>query len=194
MRGIIVFVKNPELGKVKTRLASTLGDTTALEIYNKLVDYTRNVLVEIKNANLYVFYSSFIDTEDGWSNDIFDKRLQVEGGLGPKITSAIQSTFEECDQVVIIGSDCPQLTSSHIEDAFEKLKTHNVVIGPSHDGGYYLLGMGNYYPELFQDIAWSTNTVCQETLQKAKSIDLNSCKLETLSDVDYEEDWVKFGF
>lgn len=194
MRGIIVFVKNPELGKVKTRLASTLGKEKALEIYNKLIEYTRNVLVKIQTANIYVFYSSFVDFEDEWSNDIFEKRLQADGGLGTKITSAVKKIFEDCNQVIIIGSDCPQLTSSHIEDAFIKLETHNVVIGPSEDGGYYLLAMDSYYPGLFHDINWSTDTVCDETLQKAKYLGLNSCKIETLSDIDYEEDWEKYGF
>jgi len=194
LRGIIVFVKNPELGKVKTRLANTLGDEKALEIYNKLIDYTRNVLIDIDGANRYIYYSSFIDNEDEWSSKIFEKRLQVDGDLGSKMTTAIKSVFEQCDQVIIIGSDCPQLTSSHINTAFEKLNDHNVVVGPSLDGGYYLLGMDSYYSELFEDIEWSTASVCEETLQRARNSDLSSCKIEALSDVDYEEDWLKFGF
>lgn len=194
MRGIIVFVKNPELGKVKTRLASTLGDEKALEIYNKLVGYTRGILLEVDSTNKYVFYSSFIDEEDDWSNDVFEKRLQVSGDLGTKITKAVQHIFETCDQVVIIGSDCPQLQSQGIKEAFSKLDTSNIVIGPSQDGGYYLLGMDDFYPELFQDINWSTETVCAETLQKAETLNLKSTKLEVLSDVDFEEDWVKYGF
>lgn len=194
MRGIIVFVKNPELGKVKTRLAATLGDEKALEVYNKLIGYTRSILLEVDHTEKYVFYSSFIDNEDEWSNDIFEKKLQVSGGLGTKIAKAVQHIFESCDQVVIIGSDCPQLTSIGIKEAFNELETSNVVIGPSHDGGYYLLGMDNYYPELFEGINWSTETVCAETLQKANESNLNSTKLDVLSDVDFEEDWLKYGF
>lgn len=194
MKGVIVFVKNPELGKVKTRLASTLGDEQALAIYNKLLRYTRDVLIKVKDSRKYVFYSSFIDENDDWSHDVFEKRLQATGGLGEKITAALQNIFETCDQVVIIGSDCPQLTSDHIEIAFDKLQNHNIAIGPSHDGGYYLLGMDQYYPQLFQKITWSTDTVFQETMQSAKASDLSSFILETLSDVDYEEDWEKYGF
>lgn len=194
MRGVIVFVKNPELGKVKTRLAATLGDEKALEIYGKLVDYTRDVLLDVKDAKKFVFYSSFIDKEDDWSNDFFEKRLQITGGLGEKMTSAIQSVFDICEHVVIIGSDCPQLTSLHIEKAFDSLEKYNITIGPSHDGGYYLLGMDKFYPTLFQDINWSTDTVCAETLQKANETDLDYVRLEKLSDVDYEEDWETYGF
>jgi rSAM/selenodomain-associated transferase 1 len=194
LNGIIVFVKNPELGQVKTRLASTLGDIKALEIYNRLLGYTREFLLELTHAKKFVYYSSYIDLEDDWQKEVFEKRLQVRGELGDKITSAVKNTFETCDYVVIIGSDCPQLTSAHIRNTFDQLKSHNIVIGPSLDGGYYLLGMDKMYFELFQDISWSTETVCHETLEKALSLNLNVFQLEALSDIDYEEDWVKYGF
>lgn len=194
MKGVIVFVKNPQLGKVKTRLAATLGDEKALEIYNKLVDYTRTVLLGIEGVKKYVYYSDFIDSEDEWSNGIFEKKLQVHGGLGSKITYALKNTFNTCDQVIIIGSDCPQLTSDHIKEAFEQLDAVDLVIGPSHDGGYYLLGINKLHPELFEGINWSTEHVFNETIKKAQSLNLSTSTLETLSDVDFEEDWVKFGF
>lgn len=194
MRGVIVFVKNPELGKVKTRLAATLGAEKALEIYNKLLEYTREVMLQISNVKKFIYYSSFIDHQDYWDGQIFDKRLQSKGDLGDRITSALNDSFKICSSVVIIGSDCPQLSTSHIEEAFEKLKTSNIVIGPSHDGGYYLMGMDRFYPFLFQDINWSTSTVFQETILQAKSKHLSITQLETLTDVDHEEDWIKFGF
>lgn len=194
MKGIIVFVKNPELGKVKTRLAQTMGDVKALEIYNKLVAYTRNVLLEISGVEKFVFYSSFIDLDDGWDNDLFVKQLQTAGGLGEKMTSAFHDTFETCDRVVIIGSDCPQLKAIHIEKAFKLLEKHNVVIGPSDDGGYYLLGMDRFYPFIFEGINWSTETVLSETLAIAKNQNISTALLEKLHDVDYEDDWNKYGF
>ena len=194
MKGIIVFVKNPELGKVKTRLAISMGDKKALEIYNKLVGYTKEVLLQLSNTKKYVYYSSFVDRQDDWSNDQFEKRIQSIEGLGERMTIAIGEIFETCEQVLIIGSDCPQLTPSHINDAFDKLSNHNIVIGPSQDGGYYLLGMDKHYLGLFQGIEWSTNTVFGDTIQKAKDKGLSVSELETLSDIDYEEDWIKFGF
>ncbi|MEM9548147.1 MAG: TIGR04282 family arsenosugar biosynthesis glycosyltransferase [Bacteroidota bacterium] len=194
MRGVIVFVKNPELGKVKTRLAATLGDEKALEIYLKLLYYTRDVLMDVKDAERYVYYSSFIDNNDKWPNQIFEKRLQQQGDLGNRITSAFQAVFESCEQVVIIGSDCPQLTAGHIQDAFQVLESNDVVMGPSHDGGYYLLGIKEYYPALFQEISWSTDKVFEETLQVAKQKNLKVGRLEVLTDIDYAEDWEKYGF
>ena len=194
MNGIIVFIKNPELGKVKTRIAMSLGDKKALEIYSKLIGYTKGVLLQLSNVKKYVYYSSFVDLQDDWNNDKFEKCIQSKGDLGERMSNAFGETFQACDQLIIIGSDCPQLTPSHINEAFEKLKKHNLVIGPSHDGGYYLIGMDKHYPMLFQDIVWSTNTVFDDTIQIAKDNGLSVSKLETLSDIDYEEDWVKFGF
>lgn len=194
MNGIVVFVKNPELGKVKTRLAVTLGNERALEIYNKLLQYTREVLLSLSNVKKYIYYSSFVDNQDDWNNEQFEKQLQSKGDLGDRMTSALKESLEKCQSIVIIGSDCPQLTSIHINNAFEKLKTQDIVIGPSHDGGYYLIGMNRLYPELFQGIEWSTNSVFQETIQKAKELNISFATLETLSDIDCEEDWVKFGF
>ena len=194
MKGIIVFVKNPELGKVKTRLAQTMGDVKALEIYNKLVAYTRNVLLEFSGVEKFVFYSSFIDLDDEWNNDVFAKRLQTNGGLGEKMTSAFRAVFETCEKVVIIGSDCPQLKAIHIEKALNLLDKHNVVIGPSDDGGYYLLGMDRFYPFIFEGINWSTETVLSETLAIAKHQNMSTALLEKLHDVDFEDDWNKYGF
>ena len=194
MKGIIVFVKNPELGKVKTRLAQTMGDVKALEIYNKLVAYTRNVLLEFSGVEKFVFYSSFIDLDDEWNNDVFAKRLQTNGGLGEKMTSAFRAVFETCEKVVIIGSDCPQLKAIHIEKALNLLDKHNVVIGPSDDGGYYLLGMDRFYPFIFEGINWSTETVLSETLAIAKNQNMSTALLEKLHDVDFEDDWNKYGF
>ena len=194
MRGVIVFVKNPEFGKVKTRLASTLGHDKALEIYLKLLNYTRDVLRDFNDITRFVYYSSFIDNNDEWSNQLFEKRLQDQGDLGSRITAAFQDVFHSCDQVVIIGSDCPQLTTGHIEEAFQMLKSNDVVIGPSHDGGYYLLGLNDYHSELFEDITWSTDQVFDQTLQIAKQKNLQVGRLEMLTDIDYAEDWEKYGF
>ena len=194
MRGVIVFVKNPELGKVKTRLAATVGNEQALIIYKKLLDYTRNVLLQLNDTERHVYYSSFVDLADEWSNDHFKKFAQKGDGLGERMTAAFQETLETCSKVVIIGSDCAQLTEDHIERAFDMLDSNDLVIGPSHDGGYYLLGMHTYHPYLFEDIVWSSETVLEDTLNIASFNKLKVAQLEALSDIDNEEDWNLYGF
>lgn len=191
--GIIVFVKNPRLGYVKTRLAIDIGDQKALEIYMKLTEHTKTVLSELSGVDRYVFYSDYIDDSDGWSSHQFVKGIQHNGDLGDRIKSAFYQVFQSNKKSIIIGSDCAQLTAAHIEKAILSLEQHNVVIGPSLDGGYYLLGMDSNYSFLFESIEWSTDSVFEETQKKALENNLTVGIIETLSDIDYLEDWEKYG-
>ena len=97
-------------------------------------------------------------------------------------------------KVVIIGSDCPGITTSLLEEAFTKLETSYVVIGPATDGGYYLLGMRQFVPHLFRDIAWSTSEVAKQTLAIAAANGFTVAELVALSDVDHVEDWLAYGW
>ncbi len=187
---LIIFIKNPELGKAKTRIAKTTGPERALEIYHQLLDHTRTVCEPVK-ADKYLFYSEFIDNDDAWSSEHFHKRLQSAGNLGSKISHAFQSLKSDYDNILIIGSDCLDLEPNIIESALDSLKNNQVVIGPTYDGGYYLIGSQGYYPELFADIAWSTETVYDQTLEAAINSDLSVHALPKLNDVDYESDWIE---
>ena len=95
-------------------------------------------------------------------------------------------------KIVIIGSDCPELTGFIIDDAFEKLHSHDVVIGPSTDGGYYLLGLTHLLPDLFKDKEWSTNKVLVETIKDIVRLKKSSYFLTELSDIDTAEDLHRF--
>ncbi len=192
-RALIIFVRNPELGKVKTRLAQQLGDQRALAIYLALLQHTRQIAEQIE-ADRLLFYSHFIDNEDDWSNESFEKLLQVTGDLGAKITSGFQKAFEQHAQVLIIGSDCASLTTAIVEEGFAALKTHDFVLGPALDGGYYLLGMNHFTPSLFEGIPWSTDQVASLSLDKMKALGGSCHLLPALSDIDYAEDWEKYGW
>jgi len=113
--------------------------------------------------------------------------------FGDKIKAAFREVFEVVDQAIIIGSDCAQLDSSHIQSAVDQLEKHDVVIGPTLDGGYYLLGMNGNYETLFEDINWSTETVLQETINKANQQTISVKLIDKLSDIDYIEDWEQYG-
>lgn len=191
--GLIVFVKNPELGKVKTRLAQSVGDQEALRIYIELLNHTRRVTSEIE-VTRFLFYAEHIAHGDAWSGQLYEKRLQSPGGLGKRMSMAFAECFKSCDRVLIIGSDCASLTADHIREAVESLGDKNVVIGPSFDGGYYLLGMDGYYPQLFENIEWSTDTVFAETVKRIESSQLSYTTIEALSDIDYIEDWENYGW
>ena len=183
---LIIFTRNPELGKCKTRLAATLGDQSALDIYKFLLQHTANIAKTIK-ANRYVYYSETVNTDDIWDNDQFTKKLQTEGDLGERMYNAFYQLFESgYKKVVIIGSDLLDLNESIINQAIEKLDRHDVVIGPAEDGGYYLLGMKTLHPKLFRNKAWGTQTVQEDTLKDLENTHVFI--LKELNDIDTFED------
>ena len=186
---IMIFARNPKLGKVKTRLAKTIGDFAALETYKILMKHTANV-VEKSNAEKIVFYSEYIDNNDVWAKIKCKKVKQSEGDLGEKMQTAFEYAFElGHKKIVIIGSDVYSLKTEHIDSAFTQLQTHDVVIGPAHDGGYYLLGLNFIIPELFEQKKWGTSSVLENTL--ADLNELNVTLLEPLNDIDTYEDLKK---
>lgn len=189
-QSILIMVKNPAPGKVKTRLAATIGDEKAMAVYQLLLERTQAVTAAV-DVERVVCYTDFIDEADGWERPIFEKALQSVGDLGQRMERAFEGRFEAgANQAVIIGSDCYQLDAPVLEQAFEALESHDLVIGPSLDGGYYLLGTKHLYPELFAGIAWSTPAVFEQTMQKALELQLEVYELPALRDVDHEADLV----
>ena len=183
---LIVFTKNPKLGKVKTRLARDIGETKALEIYKllikKTVEATKNLQLDVE-----VHYSEEINTHDFWENDIFYKKSQVGNELGERMEAAFKQGFENnYTSIVIIGSDLPDLSQKVIEEAFFDLKNYDVVLGPAKDGGYYLLGMKSLHSKVFNNKQWGTGTVLKSTLTDLKN--KNVKLLEILNDIDIYDD------
>lgn len=186
---IIIFVKNTIKGKVKTRLAKTLGDDEALAVYKELLAITK-ANVEPLEVEKEVWYAWHTEERDVWDDDIFNKKVQVEGDLGQKMSQAFASSFNEsCEKVVLIGSDCPTITTSIFEEAFNALNENDVVIGPSLDGGYYLIGMNQFIPDLFEGITWSTEKVFGESKKVLESLGKTLYTLQPLNDIDNETDW-----
>ena len=187
-KALIIFVRKPELGKVKTRLAATMGDEKALDVYKELLLFTHNISLGVK-ADKFVFYLNEIEKIDLWSQGGYKKMSQCEGDLGEKMYNAFSSLFRNgYNQVMIIGSDCPELTTAIMEDAFKMLKHNDVVLGPANDGGYYLFGMKKLYTQLFKKVEWSTEKVLAQTLAACTSARLSYSLLPQLTDIDTEAD------
>lgn len=190
---LIIFYRNPELGKVKTRLARTIGNEKALAIYLKLSSYTRQITEQLA-IDKQVYYSEFADTEDHWPNSSYQKKVQHGSDLGDKMNNAFASAFATgYKSVCIIGTDCIELTSPMITTAFDQLLTHDAVIGPAVDGGYYLLGMNKLHSEVFKNKSWSESSVCADTIVDFENLKLSFSLLETLPDIDEESDLLKSG-
>lgn len=188
---LIIFVKNPIEGNVKTRIAKTVGHVKATEIYRELLEYTRSVTENLP-AEAYhktVYYGDFINENDLWNG--WAKALQPDGDLGTRMKQAFREQFEnEVGSVVIIGSDCLDLQARHLEEAFQALQTHDVVIGPSTDGGYYLLGMSHLQEVLFDEMPWSQPTLMEKTTMALQSKNLSCHLLPPLTDIDEWADYV----
>lgn len=186
---LMVFVRNPVAGKVKTRLARDVGDEKALRIYQKLLTYTREIIRSVP-VQKQIWYSDNIPENNRWRGQHVDYKVQVGADLGERMKHAFSDAFGQgYDRAVIIGSDCAELTSAHLRETYRRLQNTDLVIGPSEDGGYYLLGMNEFHPRLFDDIDWSTDRVFSQTLDRVNSLGLEYHLLEELNDVDYQEDW-----
>lgn len=185
---LLIFTRNPELGKAKTRLAKTVGDGTALEIYKFLLERTRDISSKV-NADKAVYYSVKIRENDIWNPAIYQKHQQFGEDLGIRMLNAFKNGFEAgYKKVMIIGSDLYDLSEKNIEKAFVALDQNDVVIGPAEDGGYYLLGMNSLQENVFKNKEWGTETVRTATLN-----DLSNKKVKLLefkNDIDVYDDIV----
>lgn len=190
---LLMFLKNPEQGQVKTRLAETIGAEKALEVYRQLLTLTKQATDDLHCAK-QLWYSKFIPDKDQWSRSGYSRHVQSGVDLGERMKNAFKDAFAaDFEKVVIIGSDCANLSSEIIEQAFHALDKTEIVIGPSEDGGYYLLGMSSFYPVLFNNIAWSTSSVLNKTVSIAEENKLSLELLTTLNDIDTEKDMNESG-
>ncbi|WP_194976651.1 TIGR04282 family arsenosugar biosynthesis glycosyltransferase [Aquiflexum lacus] len=191
---IIIFQKNLIHGKVKTRLAATIGDQKAFEIYKDLVAFTYKQSIGVKDADIWVFFSDgFEEIDEGFQEHITAKMVQDGDDLGQRMQNAFATIFSMgYSNAVLMGTDCPEITPETIETALDSLEKNEVVVGPALDGGYYLIGMNNLYPQLFWQMPWSTENVFPLTLETIYQNNLSHYLLPVLSDIDTEEDWLKF--
>lgn len=186
---LVVMAKRPQLGRAKTRLAESVGNELALSFYQKML------LKTLQTASKVPFEVIVAATGEG--NYEFPSRFhlqeQVPGDLGLRMASAFSQAFEKFSQLpaVMIGTDCYELTPAIIERSFELLQTKDVVLGPSEDGGYYLIGMKTVHPTLFSDMEWSVETVLVETQKRLKLANVTCAEVDTLNDIDTLDDLKK---
>lgn len=189
---LLIFVKYPEPGKVKTRLAKNIGSENAAILYRKMAESIIYELSKLTDYKKIIFFDPPDRKKDvvGWLKFNGLSFISQEGNsLGEKMSNAFSHAFSlGAANAVVVGTDCPQIATETIEKAFEKLETSDVVIGPSYDGGYYLLGLRRLIPELFYDIDWGTNLVFDQTMKRLRRDRIKSECLEMLRDVDTVED------
>ena len=183
---VLVFTRNPVLGKCKTRLAQTVGNENALAIYKILLHHTVSI-VENLPYDKAVYYSDKVTKNDTWEDSNYQKFKQEGEDLGDRMLNAFKNSFQAgYEKVIIVGSDIIDLKQNHIYEAFKALDANDVVIGPAEDGGYYLLGMKEMLPFVFKNKNWGTSSVYSDTLSDLRTSSV--LRLETLNDIDVYDD------
>ena len=195
---IQVFCKAPILGLVKTRLAKSVGEERALQIYQELVKRTREALHPFGNVS-WVYTPNNADScarvKDWMDRPEWIMQPQSEGDLGERLLGGFDSALAKMRGAIAIGTDCPWINSNDIQTAIQTLESggaDQLVLGPATDGGYWLIGMNQLHPELFQNIPWSNDNTLEATIKRARELKLQIELLRKLSDVDNENDWNKW--
>jgi rSAM/selenodomain-associated transferase 1 len=191
-RCLLIFVKNPERGKVKSRLAAVIGADSAVRLYKNLVVQMLSTL----NGGTFPLYVCFSPKNaqkpiKNWLGTTYRYIPQNGKDLGERMRNGFIEAFEMgFKRVVLIGSDIPDLPLEFIEEAFITLNKNDAVIGPAFDGGYYLIGLKDqtFFPHLFEGIAWGTESVFTETTKKLKRRRRTVYTLPHLRDIDRAKD------
>ncbi len=214
---IILFVKYPQRGRVKTRLARTLGDEAAVHIYRQLVEHLIRLLRGLDVDEICISFDPVEkqDEVENWIRPLWRQagkdllagglagktpelvfRAQCEGDLGKRLESGFAAAFSETGkagglgmQVIAIGSDCIEIDGETFQQSWAALQREDLVFGPTFDGGYYLIGMNALHPELFRGIPWSSERTLRASLQVARELALTEVLLDKKHDIDNEEDW-----
>ncbi len=189
MNAVAIFLKYPTPGKVKTRMAKDLGDVRAARIYSAMA---KKVIGAVgKKHAIFIFHDppSMREETAKWLGGFSGALVPQRGdSLGEKISNAVDDCVSAgSEKVVVIGTDCVEITESIITGSFESLDKADAVIGPCRDGGYYLIGMKRNHAEIFRDIEWSTDKVTAQTLEKMRKLSLKVDILQTLRDIDFAD-------
>ena len=185
---LIVFSKNPAAGRVKTRLASAIGDVEALRIYEQLREMTRQAVDGVAAAKV-ISYADFVPAADQLLTGGAEAWLQQGNDLGERMHNAFVKGFSlGFSRVALIGTDCPEITPFILDLAFQKLDESDVVLGPARDGGFYLSALKRPFPELFLDRRWSHSSVLNDSLRIVRESARACGLLPALSDIDTFDD------
>ena len=192
--GLILFAKYPQPGKIKTRLAAKIGDAQALELYKRFLADKRTLFDHLSCARM-INYAPNTKTAADYFAHLFsrDSVMWPQHGddLGERMNNAFFYGFEQnVERLLLVGSDSPQLSARIVHQAFDLLKENDVVLGPSTDGGYYLIGFSKaaFTPAAFQQIEWSTAQVLIQTIKALATVGRSIGFLPALTDVDVIED------
>ena len=184
---LIVFVREPEDGKVKTRLARGLPIAAVTRLYKAFIRDVLDMARKVSCDERFIFYTHSGPAIPFLSEAAkgFQLQRQTGAGLGARMLNALEYGQDTgLGRMVIIGTDCLTLTAEDVETAFRALGTHDCVLGPAKDGGYYLIAMNSPCPEMFQDVDWGTSSVLEQTRHNARVLNKKIFMLSEREDID----------
>jgi len=183
---LIVFAKNIKLGKVKTRLAKTVGDNAAFDVYKHLVELTEKQTEKLKCCDVHIHFSDVI-IETKWVHQ--EKFVQRGNDLGERMRNAFQDSFDKgYERIIGVGTDLPDLNAEIMQAGLDALIDNDTVFGPAEDGGYYLIGMNNMIPCIFEEKPWSQDGLLDITIAQLLQKGYTVKPLTELNDIDNIED------
>jgi rSAM/selenodomain-associated transferase 1 len=188
----ILFTRNPVIGKVKTRLAAEVGEEEALRIYLLMLHHSLKVVDYFPSQDVKIYIDEYPEDRNylgKYKDHLF---LQRGVDLGQKMEFAIEEQLLEYDQALLFGTDILELDKDVFALAKDQLKRRDAVLGPSKDGGYYLIGLKRSLPIIFKEIPWSSDQVAKNTIRRIINTNLSLFLTPVLGDVDYKADWEKY--
>ncbi len=190
---LIVFTRYPVPGKTKTRLIPALGEAGAANLHRQMTEHTLAQARQLPadGVAIEIHYADAKTDQElaDWLGADLIYRSQGDGDLGERMARSIETAVQAGrDRVIIIGTDCPGLTTDILQLAFSQLGDQDLVLGPAIDGGYYLIGLQRFISELFVGISWGTSAVRQQTIEIATKLGLSMGDLPLLADIDRPED------
>jgi rSAM/selenodomain-associated transferase 1 len=190
---LLIFLKAPLRGQVKTRLCQQIGEQAGLDAYNTILRRLFGNLSPLDDVEVWFSPPDSLSAIQPLLPEAWEKRPQQGRTLGERLEFAFASAFSRgATNVAVIGSDCPYVQPRHISQTCELLHSNDLVLGPALDGGYWLLGLNKPCPKLFQEIPWSSPNVLAMTLERAKANGLKAALLDTLEDIDTADAWDRF--
>jgi rSAM/selenodomain-associated transferase 1 len=193
---LIIFAREPKDGRAKTRLAKDLPVPSVTELYKAFILDVLSIAEKVPCDERFIYYAG-----NGSSTPFFKKHknsFRLKRQTGANLGERMYRAFAHCkknqfDKIVIIGTDCLTLTPRDIKTAFDELESHDCVLGPSKDGGYYLIALNELHKEFFQEIDWGTSVVFRKTLQKARKLKKTVYLLQQREDIDRFAQLKKFS-
>lgn len=186
---VVLMLKAPVPGRVKTRLAADIGGEQACLVYRRLVEHQAGQIPADWRVEVHFDPPGALDSMQAWLGPRPVYVPQPEGDLGVRLSAVLDRGPAGRFPLIFLGGDCPHLNAPVLAEAAKLLESHEVVLGPAVDGGYVLIGMNAPHPELFQGIAWSTEHVLRQTLERAEAAGLSVVLLPEMEDVDDLASW-----